>query len=58
LSGGQLLVGLATGQLLGEDAWAGLGWAGPDRLRPDVAGAELARVLSGGPRRVPRTPPM
>lgn len=39
LSGGELLVGLATAQLLGEDAWVGL-----DRCRADRAGAALAPV--------------
>ena len=39
LSGGELLVGLATAQLLGEDAWVVL-----DRCRADRAGAALAAV--------------
>ncbi|MGH3697127.1 MAG: hypothetical protein ACRDRX_24625 [Pseudonocardiaceae bacterium] len=40
-SGGQLLVGLASAQLAGEDFWVGL-----DRQRTDVAGQVLAPVAA------------
>ncbi|WP_448073737.1 hypothetical protein [Georgenia yuyongxinii] len=48
LTGGELLVGMATAQLAGQDFLVGL-----DRVRADVAGQDWARWRGRPPRRRP-----